>query len=154
MTSGVTITGMPQLKSRFEAIKPNIELTRELGLSAVAEQKKLAAVATGNMRRTIGIGSLTATVVETVVTAAYAIFVELGTKAHIIVPRVKKVLRFAVGANRTLSGRPRSGGRPIYARRVKHPGTRAQPFMLPGAQTAVRNLGFRDRLIKRWNSAA
>jgi hypothetical protein len=138
------INGVPQLNTRFEAIKPNPEFMRTLALHAVAEQKKLSPVKTGNLRRTIGIGSVTATLVETIATANYALFVELGTRAHDIVPRFKKALRF----------KPKNAPGVVYAKRVRHPGTRPQPFMLPGAQNAVRKAGFKDIVVKQWNDAA
>jgi hypothetical protein len=138
------IKGIPQLNSRLEAIKPNPELMRELGLTAVGEQKRLAPVKTGNLRRTIGIGSITSTLAETIATANYALFVELGTGPHEIVPRSRKALKFT----------PKGATRPVFAKKVRHPGTRAQAFMLPGAQNAVRKVGFKDVVIKQWNDAA
>lgn len=150
----VTVKGIPQLRSRFEAIKPNPGMMRKLGLLAVAEQKKLAPRRTGNLARSIGLASVTATVAETVATANYAAFVELGTKPHTIVPKNAKALRFAVGGNATLSGRPRTGGQVIFAKRVRHPGSKAKPFMVPGAKNAAEKVGFSDVVIKAWNDAA
>ena len=138
------VSGVPQLNSRMEAIKPNPEFMRTLALHAVAEQKKLAPVKTGNLRRTIGIASVTATLAETVATANYALFVELGTRAHEIVPKVRKALKFT----------PKGASKPVFAKRVRHPGTKSQPFMLPGAQNAVRKAGFKDIVVKQWNDAA
>ena len=149
----VTVKGLTQLRSRFEAIKPNPNLMRNLALSAIREQKALVPRKTGNLGRSIGIGAVTDRLAETVATANYAVFVELGTKPHVIVPRVKKVLRFATGGNATLSGRPRSGGQVVFARRVNHPGTRAQPFMVPGAKKAVQEFGA-DDIVRAWNDAA
>ncbi len=47
----------------------------------------------------------------------YARFVSEGTAPHEIRPRNKKVLRFSVAGNT------------VYARRVRHPGTRANPYV-------------------------
>lgn len=47
-------------------------------------------------------------------TAPQATFTEEGTSPHVIVPRRAKVLAFQVG------------GRTVFARRVNHPGTKAQ----------------------------
>lgn len=149
----VTLKGASQLRSRFEAIKPSPDLMRDLALTAIREQKLMSPVATGNLRRSIVIGSVTNTSAETIATASYAAFVELGTKAHDIVPRAKKALRFATGGNATLSGRPRSGGAVVFAKRVRHPGTKPKPFMVPGAEKAVRDLGV-EPIVKRWNDAA
>ena len=148
------IRGIPQLKARFEAIKPNPDLMRQLALTAVAEQKRLVPRRTGNLARSIGIGSVTATAAETLATANYAAYVELGTRAHVIVPKSKKALRFAVGANATLAGRPRKSASVVFAKRVNHPGTKAKPFMVPGAKKAVEEVGFREVIYKEWNDAA
>lgn len=150
----MSVRGLPQLRSRLEAIKPNAGMMRTLALSAIREQKIMSPVATGNLRRSIGIGSVTATVAETIATANYAEFVELGTHAHDIVPRKAKALRFAVGGNRRLSGTPKSGAPVIFAKRVHHPGTRKQPFMLPGARKALAGAGFADVIVGLWNKAA
>ena len=98
----MSVEGLPQLRSRLKAISPNPAMMRALGISAVAEQKKLVPRRTGNLGRSIGIGSVTPTVVETIAGANYATFVELGTRPHEIVPKRAKVLRFAVGGNARL----------------------------------------------------
>lgn len=150
----VTFTGIPQLMSRFKAITPGQNMMRNIALSAVGEQKRLVPRKTGNLGRSIGIGRVSATYAETIATADYAAFVELGTRPHIIVPRISKALRFAVGGNATLSGRPRSGSSVIFAKRVRHPGTKPQPYMVPGAVKAVRDIGVDKIIIEPWNGAA
>ena len=147
------IKGLPQLLARLQAIKPNPNLMRTLAMSAVAEQKRLVPRKTGNLGRSIGVRRVTATSAETVATANYAAAVELGTRPHTIVPRRRKALRFAPGGSGTLSGRPRAGGAVVFAKRVRHPGTRAQPYMLPGALKAVEKLGA-DVIVKAWDGAA
>lgn len=147
------IKGIPQLRARFEAIKPSPDLMRALALTAVREQKLLVPRRTGNLGRSIGIGSVGPTFAETIATANYAAFVELGTKPHTIVPRNRKALRFAVGGGATLAGRPRSGSSVVFAKKVNHPGTKPHPFMVPGAEKAVRELGV-EPIVKRWNDAA
>lgn len=49
-----------------------------------------------------------------------------GTRAHVIVPRKAKALRFMVG------------GRVVFASRVRHPGTRPNPYLTRWLQEAVR----------------
>lgn len=46
----------------------------------------------------------------------YRPFVTAGTRPHDIVPRTKKALKFNVG------------GRTVFAKRVRHPGTKANPY--------------------------
>lgn len=147
------IKGMPQLRARLAALKPNPQMMRDLALQAVAEQKRLVPRKTGNLGRSINVGRVTPKSAETIARAAYAAHVEFGTRAHTIVPRRAKALRFAPAGSGRLSGTPRSGGSVVFARRVRHPGTRPQPFMLPGAVAALRSLGI-EAIVKRWNDAA
>lgn len=55
----------------------------------------------------------------------YSIYVEEGTRPHVIEPRVKKVLAFKVG------------GRLVFAKRVYHPGTRAYKFFERAFNTSI-----------------
>jgi hypothetical protein len=147
--------GLPQLLSRFNAIKPNERLMRDLALSAVREQKIEVPRRTGNLGRSIRIGSVSPKEAQTLATASYALYVHEGTKAHDIRPKNRKALRFpADGGSSTLGGRVRSGGKVRFAKRVRHPGTKANPFMLRGAKKAVEGLGFASYVIERWNRAA
>lgn len=50
-----------------------------------------------------------------------AVFQHEGTKAHLIVPRSKKVLRFAI--NKEF----------VFSKRVRHPGIKADPFLYTAA---------------------
>ena len=49
----------------------------------------------------------------------YAPDVEFGTSPHVIRPNAKKALKF------------KSKGKAVFAKKVMHPGTRAQPFFRP-----------------------
>ena len=149
------IRGIPQLRARIEAITPNRELLRTIALSAVREQKLLAPRKTGNLGRSIHIGAVTPTRAETIASASYAAYVERGTRPHEIRPRNRKALRWAASAaDARLTGTPRAGGRVRFAKRVQHPGTRARPFMVPGAQKAVQAAGLKATVIAAWDSAA
>jgi hypothetical protein len=149
------IKGLPQLISRFNAIKPNQQMMRTLALSAVREQKIEVPRRTGNLGRSIRIGRVTPKEAQTIAAASYALYVHEGTKAHDIRPKNRKALRFpADGGSSTLGGRVRSGGKVRFAKRVRHPGTKANPFMLRGAQKAVQAAGFASYVIERWNRAA
>lgn len=147
----MTVEGLPQLQSRLSRLKPDHGLMGRLGLSAIREQKILVPRKTGNLGRSIHVGTITPNSVTTVAGAGYAAYVEFGTKAHEIVPKRAKALRFAVGANKRLSGAPRSGAPVVFARKVNHPGTKPHPFMVPGAKLAVAGAGLRDLIIKAWN---
>jgi hypothetical protein len=139
----IQFKGLPELRARVDALDDLGPLMRDLALDAVGEQKRMAPVKTGNLRRSIRVGRITARSAETIAGANYAAHVEFGTKAHEIRPRNARALRWKVpGGYR-------------FATRVRHPGTRAQPFMIPGAERAIsRASGLRDRIVAAWNRAA
>lgn len=58
----------------------------------------------------------------------YAPYVEYDTKPHVIMPKTKRVLAWRTG--RTWH----------FARRVQHPGTKAQPYMRPAAEKVFPGL--------------
>lgn len=58
--------------------------------------------------------------------APHAVFVQFGTRPHVIEPSKKKALRWAVG------------GRFQFATRVNHPGYRGDAYMVRAADEAVR----------------
>lgn len=63
-------------------------------------------------------------------TANYAAAVHNGTRPHVIVPRRGRSLRFQVG------------GRTVYARRVRHPGTPARPYLATALVEVAGRAGF------------
>lgn len=68
--------------------------------------------------------------------AAYAEYVEAGTRPHEIRPRYRAALRW-----------PALGGF-TFARRVRHPGTRAQPYMEPALDAVA------DAIVAELQAAA
>lgn len=58
--------------------------------------------------------------------APHAIFVLLGTRPHVIMPKTKKALRWA------------GGGRFFFAGKVNHPGYRGDSYLINAATIAVR----------------
>jgi len=86
-------------------------------------------------------------------TAPHAIFMEKGTRPHIIEAKSGGVLRFTAGvgrpehfmrrgrwtgARRQTSGRFAGSGGVVFAKRVHHPGTPPLPFLRPAAEEVVR----------------
>jgi hypothetical protein len=157
MNMTIRFVGGPQLTARLRALgKAPREMLGNVGIRGVAEAKRLVPRKTGNLGRTIRIGTVSDRSVEIQaggsVTAGYAAAVEFGTRPHVIVPRRARVL--AWGGERTLSGRLRSGSSATkFARRVRHPGTRAQPYLRPGLQRALEQVGLSD-VVRLWNEAA
>lgn len=56
----------------------------------------------------------------------YAQYVSSGTRPHVILPKRGKALRFVVA------------GKVVFARRVNHPGTRANPYLVRHLSEFVR----------------
>lgn len=155
------LVGGEGLHRRLLAIKDRHGLLKELQIRSVAESKKLVPRKTGNLGRSIVPGPILGDSAWVHVNANYAAFVELGTAPHDIPkgggrtfmtwPDVKN------GAPTRLSGKARTRkgkkvGPQIVAFKVHHPGTKAQPFLMPGAKAAVGSVG-RDFIIDRWNKA-
>ena len=149
------ISGVPELKARIRAITPDEQLMRQLAVAVTGEAKRLVPRRTGNLGRSIVIGHVGARTAQVKATAGYAAFVELGTRAHDIRPRNAKALRFAPGKGARLTGTPRKGAQNIiFAKKVRHPGTKARPFMAPAIKTVARAAGLAAQIIKAWNEAA
>jgi hypothetical protein len=152
----MTLDGLPALNRRLNAISKGTSILRSIQLQAVRQAKELVPRKTGYLARSIGPGSLTNSFAIVHANANYAAFVEFGTRRHVIRPRNKKVLSWPANqSGRRLSGRARSNAGPrVFARKVNHPGTKAQPFLVPGARKALEGAGFRDIVTKAWNDAA
>ena len=122
-------------------------LVRRSTYRASADAKRNAPSKFGHLRRSITekISRLTG---EIAVNVDYAGAVEFGSRPHVIRPKRKKALAFKPGAGFRFwdeSGR-------VVVKSVKHPGTRAQPFLTPaiereagkfqqGAKNIIENQG-------------
>lgn len=76
---------------------------------------------TGELRGTIDIVDKGAYWKRVIARARHGRFIEEGTKAHVILPRRGRFLKFVVG------------GHTVFARKVNHPGTAKRPFMANAA---------------------
>ncbi len=144
------IRGANELQARLTAIGNTRELSRQLGLRTVRHAKKTVARKTGHTGRTIKMDRFDDDSVQVSAKGA-AVFLEGGTKPHIIRARRARALRFATSGRR-LSGSPRRGASVVYARHVRHPGTKPQPFMGPAAKKAAGEAGV--VITSAWDSAA
>jgi HK97 gp10 family phage protein len=100
--------------------------------SMAQDMQAIVPVDTGNLKSAIKVtkeGEGRYRVGPDLVQAPYAWFVEFGTKPHIIEAKPGKTLRF------------QKDGKTIYTKRVRHPGTRAQPYVRPVLANWVDRLG-------------
>ncbi len=173
------LEGADGLRARLRALESGTAGKRilgQLGLLAVQYAKEIVPRKTGNLGRSIRLGDVDVSGQRVQVLAGghaarlgaagaqavgYAAAVELGTRPHIIRPRAKKALAWpATSTGRRLSGTARTAtqrgglGGMRFARVVRHPGTTAQPYLLPGAQRALREVGLAKAVIDVWNGAS
>lgn len=148
------VIGEEQLLARLSSIKYLPSKVLKAWQTATVRFAKLKVPRkTGNLGRTIHAGELTKQSAQVEASASYAAYVELGTAPHVIVPRYAKVL--AWGGARRQSGSLRSGSAPThFARRVNHPGTKPQPFLLPAAKQAQQAVKLQQAVVDLWNRAA
>lgn len=156
------LKGADDLMARFEALRDGTatrEVLGRFGLLAVQRAQERVPRRTGNLFRTIRVAEVDENAQRVRVVAGgtrevgYASDVEFGTRPHVIVPRKRKAL--AWGGERRLSGSLRRGASATsFARRVNHPGTRPRPYLRPGAEQALREVGLSDIVVSVWNEAA
>lgn len=98
----------------------------------LAEMEARVPVRSGRLRTSLGVRVEPDRVIigPDAQVAPYGGFVEFGTRPHVIRPkRSGGVLVFTVG------------GTKVFARKVQHPGTKAQPYVRPAFQAWVDSLG-------------
>lgn len=149
----MTLVGGVSLRKRLRAIKDVRPILRDIQLTAVREAKLRVPRKTGRLGRSIGPGRLTPREATIEATAAYAAYVEFGTRPHVIRPKRAKALRFAPKGQTRLSGAPKAGAQVIFAKKVDHPGTKAQPFLLPAVREAASRQSV-ARIVEKWNQAS
>lgn len=151
-----SVKGMPQLRARIEGLKRSTDaVPRQWALKTtqLAKQYHRPNKKTGITSASIAPRSVTRTGAE-VKAGGAAIFLEMGTRPHVIRPKKGKFLRFAAkGSGVRLSGAPRTGSKVVFAREVNHPGTKAYPFMRPAARDALGEIGAKV-MVDAWNDAA
>jgi hypothetical protein len=134
---------------------------RDLQMDTIARAKANADKfhKTRHLQRNILPGRVTKDSVQIGVHVPYASAVEFGTKPHVILPKRSRVLAWpATEGGRRLSGRARTkAGKPTgptaFATKVNHPGTKAQPYLIPAAKDAVKDTGVKV-IVEAWNDAA
>ena len=151
------LRGRRQLQNRLKAIGDTSQLLRQIQLETIAGAKARVPRKTGHLGRSIVPGPVSDTHASVEARTPYAAAVEFGTKPHVIVPKAASVLAWPGSpANRRLSGRARSSvtkGDMVFAAKVEHPGTKAQPYLIPAAQEAIKRHGV-EGIVENWNRAA
>lgn len=138
----MALRGGRELRARLRAIKT---VFKPVGRRWADETTKLARsrvkVVTGKTRATIRRknASMTRASVEA---KGGARFLEAGTVPHVIKARRVGTMKFNVG------------GRPVFAKRVSHPGSRKQPFLRRSGADALEKIDMLRDLVDLWNKAA
>jgi HK97 gp10 family phage protein len=107
------------MKRKLEDVISREKLSKFLEESAkfvFAEVREHAPVRTGKLRGSIALIKINDLHYVVGSPLEYAVFVERGTRPHIIRPKRARALRFEVG------------GETVFAKKVMHPGTEPQPF--------------------------
>lgn len=103
------------------------------GMRVEARAKQLAPVDHGGLVKSIKSKMTSTTTAEITANVDYAGAVEFGSKAHVIKPKKKRALAFKPGAGFRFwdeSGR-------VVVKKVRHPGTKAQPYLTPALEADV-----------------
>lgn len=153
----MSLRGKRDLQRRLKAIGDTENLLRQVQLETIAGAKAHVPRKTGHLGRSIVPGPVSDTHATVEARTPYAAAVEFGSKPHVIEPKRASVLAWPGSPkNRRLSGRARSGvgkGDMVFAMKVNHPGTKAQPYLIPAAKAALKKLGV-DGIVAKWNKAA
>ena len=128
-----------QLRSLPEAIEASV--IRQMAQIAYdsAERGADAHTKTGAMRQSLFARAIPKgrEVGHDLQRAPHALFVQFGTRPHVIEPNKRKALRWA------------SGGQFFFAKRVNHPGYRGDAYLARAADDAVRQFAaIVDRALK------
>ena len=131
MSWHVSVSGANAVVARMDAIQGNLRIrlheAMEISVRDIQERARRThrfTTRTGDAERSIDaqVSGSGDSVVGTVgTTRLITIYLHQGTRAHIIEPRTKKVLRWA------------AGGDFVFAKRVQHPGIKEDPFIFNAA---------------------
>jgi len=122
---------MQEIKEKIEKALPIIALRIQNELMIACP------VDTGRLKNSIKVRETNYGIV--IWMADYGRFVEFGTLPHIINPKDKKALKFEVGKKERL-GKKGQKARFVFAKEVKHPGTRPNPFIRNTIQNKLKEI--------------
>lgn len=135
------LQGARELRARFRAIRTVFKPAgRAWAQDVVILARTRIPARTGKTRASVKIKN--ASLRKASVVANYPVnFIDHGTKAHTIVPRRAKALRFTVN------------GKPMFAKKVRIPAKAARPFKKQVAQQALDRVDVLGQVVKLWNAA-
>lgn len=138
----MALRGGPQLRARLKAIKTVFKpVGRKWTDKTVNLAQSRVRVVTGKTRASIRRQNASMTRASVVATGG-ARFLEAGAAPHVIAAKRMSTMKFNVG------------GRPVFAKRVRHPGSPKQPFLRPSGADALREIDILSDLVDLWNQAA
>ena len=138
----MSLKGGPELRARLKAIKLAFKpIGKAWAETTVSEMRPKVPVQTGKGQRSIRVRNVTQKR-ATVSSIYYMAILDKGSKAHTIVPRKAKTLRFEVG------------GRTVFARRVNLRARSGMHFAMRAARESLRRHPMAVSLINEWNKAA
>jgi HK97 gp10 family phage protein len=125
---------LDQLRDEAEEAERRVEAALDAAVQRTAFQvermaKQRAPVDTDTLRASIETRKLDTSKYVVGTSVEYAPAVEFGSGPHPITPDDADALRF-----------PGPDGNPVFATRVEHPGTPAQPFLRPALREGERDL--------------
>ena len=141
----LSIEGLEQVRESFKRLVPEVQQQVLKGMAQVAfdtaQRQADTHTQTGQLARSLQlkpVGESAWSVQHDLQHAPHALFVHWGTRPHIIKPKDKKMLRFPSGQG--------AGTHFVFARFVKHPGYKGDPWLVQAADEAVRQF---DALVRR-----
>ncbi|MHA1302303.1 MAG: HK97 gp10 family phage protein [Candidatus Heimdallarchaeaceae archaeon] len=111
---------MDEIQEALERALPDIARRMQNELVLVSP------VSTGRLKNSIKVKSTNEGLIIWMVD--YGKYIEFGTPPHIITPKEKKALKFKIG------------GDELIRKKVKHPGTRPNPFIRNTIQNKLREI--------------
>lgn len=138
----MALHGSKELRARLRAIKT---VFKPVGRQWTEETVRLARsrvqVRTGATRNSIRRKNASMKKASVVATGG-ARFLEAGVVPHPIKARRMGAMKF------------NASGLPVFAKRVKHPGSRKQPFLRQSGRDALEKIHILRDLLDLWNRAA
>lgn len=138
----MALKGSRELRRRLKAIRQVFKpVGRAWADETVTRSRRYVPKVTGKTARSIR--RKNASQKKATVQAIYtARMLMKGSKPHAMTPKKFQAMRFEVG------------GRPVFAKKIRHPGHRGNDFAERAAKEALQRNPMADELIQLWNEAA